>query len=61
MIPHFSLGELLVLLLVVLLIFGPKRLPELASSLGKSIRLFKDEMKNQDADKKDGEKPESHH
>jgi sec-independent protein translocase protein TatA len=59
MIPHFSLGELLVLLLVVLLIFGPKRLPDLASSLGKSIRLFKDGMNNQDSETHDAKKPDS--
>lgn len=33
--------ELLVILFLVLLFFGPKRLPELAESLGKSIQRFK--------------------
>ena len=31
--------ELLILLLVVLLVFGPKRLPEMGRSLGKGMRL----------------------
>lgn len=34
-------GELIVILLVILLLFGAKRLPELARSLGKSLGEFK--------------------
>ena len=45
MFPHFSLGELVVLLFVVLLIFGPKRLPELAGSLGRSVKHFKEGLR----------------
>lgn len=33
--------ELVVILLVALVVFGPKRLPELGSSLGKGIREFR--------------------
>jgi sec-independent protein translocase protein TatA len=36
--------ELLVLLLVVLLVFGPKRLPEMGRSLGRGMREFKDSI-----------------
>ncbi len=36
--------HLIVLLVVALLIFGPKRLPEIGSGLGKSIRAFKASM-----------------
>ncbi len=36
--------ELIVLLLVLLLIFGPKRLPEMGRSLGKGMREFKDSI-----------------
>lgn len=39
---NMSIGEILVILLVVLLIFGAKRIPELARSLGKASREFKD-------------------
>ena len=35
-------GEHLLILGIVLLIFGPKRLPELGNTLGKGIRNFKD-------------------
>jgi sec-independent protein translocase protein TatA len=44
--------ELIVLLLVLLLIFGPKRLPEMGRSLGKGMREFKDSVtgKHDDSD-----------
>jgi sec-independent protein translocase protein TatA len=35
-------GEHILILGIVLLIFGPKRLPELGNTLGKAIRNFKD-------------------
>lgn len=34
-------NELVIVLVIVLVIFGPKRLPELAEAFGKSIRKFK--------------------
>jgi TatA/E family protein of Tat protein translocase len=34
-------NELVIILIIVLVIFGPKRLPEFADALGKSIRKFK--------------------
>jgi sec-independent protein translocase protein TatA len=40
--------ELLVLLIVVLLVFGPKRLPEMGRSLGKGMREFKDSITGND-------------
>ena len=36
--------ELLLLLLVILLVFGPKRLPEMGRSLGRGMREFKDSI-----------------
>lgn len=39
---NMSIGEILVILLVILLVFGAKRIPELARSLGKASREFKD-------------------
>ncbi len=38
--------ELIVVLIAALILFGAKRLPELARSLGKSLRIFKSELKN---------------
>ena len=37
----FGSGELIVILCIVLLLFGGKKLPEVARSLGKGIREFK--------------------
>jgi TatA/E family protein of Tat protein translocase len=37
-----SIWELLILLVVLLLVFGAKRLPEMGRSLGKGMREFKD-------------------
>jgi len=43
-----QLWELGLLLLVVLLVFGPKRLPEMGRSLGKGMREFKDSISGKD-------------
>ncbi len=41
----FQPTHLLVVLIVALFIFGPKKLPELGQGLGKGIRSFRDSMK----------------
>lgn len=40
--------ELLIILAIVVLLFGAKKIPELAKGLGKGIKNFKAEMKNED-------------
>jgi sec-independent protein translocase protein TatA len=40
--------ELAILLIVVLLVFGPKRLPEMGRSLGKGLREFKASISGKD-------------
>ena len=48
-----GMGELIVILLIVVLMFGGKKLPQLGSSLGESIKNFKKGMKgDNDNDKK---------
>ncbi len=42
----FGVWEILIILIVVLLIFGPRRLPEMAKGLGQSVREFRKEMRN---------------
>ena len=41
-----GLPEILIILVVVLLIFGPKRLPELSKGLGQSVREFRKGIKD---------------
>jgi len=38
-------GELLVILFIVFIFFGPKKLPELGKSIGKGIREFRSAMR----------------
>ena len=42
----FQPMHLIVILVIVLIIFGPGKLPELGSSLGKAIRSFKSAIKD---------------
>ena len=44
--------ETLVILLVVLLLFGAKRIPEIGRALGEGIREFKKSLQGPDSDKK---------
>lgn len=48
----FGIGvtELVILLVVLLIFFGPKRLPEMGRSLGKGMREFKDSISGKDDD-----------
>ena len=46
-----GLPEILILLVIVLLIFGPKKLPELGRSLGRGMREFKDSITGKDDDR----------
>jgi sec-independent protein translocase protein TatA len=43
-----QLWEVFLVLLVVLLVFGPKRLPEMGRSLGRGLREFKDSITGKD-------------
>ena len=51
----FGIGwvEILIVLLVALLVFGPKRLPEMGRSLGRGIREFKGSVTGKDDDDDD--------
>jgi sec-independent protein translocase protein TatA len=44
MLPEVGITGLIVILIVALLVFGPKRLPEIGRSLGKGMREFKDSI-----------------
>jgi sec-independent protein translocase protein TatA len=47
--------ELLVVLIIALIVFGPKRLPELGRSLGRGIREFKGSLSGENEDDEDRE------
>ena len=55
----FGLGapELIVILVVALLIFGPGKLPEIGSALGRGIRDFKKALENKSTDEQDPAAP----
>jgi sec-independent protein translocase protein TatA len=48
MLPEVGITGLIVILIVALLVFGPKRLPEIGRSLGKGMREFKDSISGRD-------------
>lgn len=48
MLPNVGFGEMIIIFAVLLLLFGAKRLPELASGMGKGIRDFKRAMNGLD-------------
>ena len=52
MFGKLGIPELLIILVIVILIFGANRLPEIGRGIGRGIRNFKDATKN-DKDKDD--------
>lgn len=57
MVPGFHGIDLIVILVIALLIFGPKKLPEMGSAVGKSIREFKKGVSELTAPKEAKEEP----
>ncbi len=52
-----GMGEMILIFLVVLLLFGAKRLPEIGSSLGKGIREFKGSIREVEKELKEQDRP----
>lgn len=46
MVPNFGIMEIAIILVIALIVFGPKRLPELGRSLGKGINEFREGVNN---------------
>lgn len=57
----FGLGlpEVGIIAIIALVIFGPKKIPEMGSALGKTLRGFKQEMNAPTADEKDNKEQDS--
>lgn len=55
---RFGMGELIVILLIILVLFGASRLPAIARALGRSIREFKKGAKGLDDDIQETKKEE---
>ncbi len=56
MLEDLSFGKLLIILLVVMVLFGAKKIPDLAQGLGKGIREFKKALKDDDTSSDNQEK-----
>jgi len=53
-----SMPELLIILAIVVLLFGAKKIPDLAKGIGKGIKSFKSEMREDDVEESSKEKIE---
>lgn len=58
-IGSLGLFEILIILVAVLLIFGPKRLPDMARGLGQSIREFRKSVRDVQKDIQDDKEAEA--
>jgi len=47
--PNLGPTELIIILLIVILLFGARKIPEIAKGLGKGIKDFKGAMKEEEA------------
>ena len=57
MFGDLSFSHILILLLVLVLVFGAKRIPEIGSSLGQGIKEFKRSLKDATSDDQPGTPP----
>jgi sec-independent protein translocase protein TatA len=53
MFGNFGTGELILVFLVILILFGAKKIPDLAQGLGKGLKLFKNAVKDVEDEVKD--------
>ena len=60
-IGNLGAGEIIVIALVVLLLFGGKKIPELMKGLGKGVRSFKEGMNNIENDIENSGTEKSNH
>jgi sec-independent protein translocase protein TatA len=56
--PHIGVPELVIILVIVVIIFGVGRLPEIGAAMGKAIRGFRDASSGDDKTAGSAETPE---
>lgn len=62
MVPNVGILEIAIVLVIALIVFGPKRLPDLGRSLGKGIREFREGVSSIGSDHDHDEiEPTDHH
>ena len=55
--PGIGVPELLVILVIALIVLGPKRLPDAGRSIGRGMREFKESLTGRDADAAPADQP----
>jgi len=61
MLGQIGVPELLVILVIALLVFGPSKLPSLGKSIGEGITSFKKGLSGQASDDEEGKQTDSEH
>jgi len=56
--PHIGVPELLIVLVIIVIVFGVGKLPEIGAAMGKAIRGFRDASASADKKSAGGEEPE---
>ncbi|MFA6597402.1 MAG: twin-arginine translocase TatA/TatE family subunit [Ignavibacteriaceae bacterium] len=59
MFSNIGLPEILIIMFVLVLLFGAKKIPELAQGIGKGMKEFKKAMKDEEGEKKISDKNQS--
>jgi sec-independent protein translocase protein TatA len=57
---NLGMGEIALLIVLALVLFGPKRLPEMGRAAGKAIREFKSALSSKDHNETDAVKASAH-
>lgn len=52
---NIGIAELIIILFIILLLFGAKRLPEMMRSMGKGVKEFKEGMKEKEGEETSGD------
>ena len=60
MVPNVGILEIAIVLVIALIVFGPKRLPDLGRSLGKGIREFREGVSSIGSDHHDHDELDHH-